>query len=248
MMLVILMLLQPIFVPATTMIAIRGPNYVVLASDSLMTGTLKDQKTAVSGCKIQQIKNVFVGVAGTFAGDTGFNAYNLARDAIMQGGNIKQIADRFEQAVHGVFKTFVEDLRRENPVYFQKYCNNKDCLQVVFIVVEDGTSKLAMRCFRVTTPSGKSVVVESADNHDCPGDCSEAAVVLLGDHDNADALIGQTPQFWKVKGIYAGIDEAIGAEIKAHPHDVGLPISMLTIDKSGPHWQPGHQGLCPDVN
>jgi hypothetical protein len=70
---------------------------------------------------------------------------------------------------------------------------------------------------------------------------------LLGDHDNADALLARTPHFWIAKGIIAGIYELIGEEIKANPGDVGLPISILIIDKSGPRWEPGHQGVCPDI-
>ena len=52
------------------------------------------------------------------------------------------------------------------------------------------------------------------------------------------------PDFWKI-GIAEAIRKLINLEISAKPSFVGPPISILTIDKSGPRWI--EQGACPDV-
>jgi hypothetical protein len=233
---------------ATTIVAIRSPDYVVLAADSQVTVASLDGNTAVAECKIQEIGANFVGAAGYFRETPrGFSAFDIARKASNQGGDLMAIADRFERAALEPFKASVQRFRQDNPALFASYCNNRDCLEVAFVGQEGGINKLSVRCFRVTTPA-EQIVVEPSHRLDCPGNCQAgAAEALLGIHENADALINRTPHFWMVKGIVAGIDQLIGTEVEANPGDVGLPISILTIDGSGPHWEPGHRGVCPDA-
>jgi hypothetical protein len=232
---------------ATTIVAIRSPAYVVVASDSRVSAISSGEVSPTLGCKIQQVGTFFVGAAGYFGDTRGFNAFDLARKASTEGGDLIAIADRFERVTIEPFKGLIQTFRQEHPVDFTRYCDNRDCLEVVFVGIENAVPKLYMRSFRATIRD-KEIVIEPADRHDCPGDCvTGAAEALLGIHGNADALIDRTPHFWKVKGIVAGMDEVIGAEIKADPAKVALPISILTIDGSGPHWEPGHQGVCRDI-
>jgi len=222
----------------------------MLASDSGVGVRLRGSDALVPECKIRQMGAIFVGVSGYFGLATGFNPYDVVRKVSIEGGGLIAIADRFELVALEPFKAFVEDFRREKPALFASLCNNQDCLEVVFIGNENGIPRFSTRCFRVTTPYGH-IVVEPADHYDCPGGCETGAgQALLGMHENADALLNRTPNFWgagEVKAIVAGMDELIEAEIKAKPKDVGLPISILIIDETGPHWAPGYQGVCPDI-
>lgn len=233
---------------ATTLVAVRGPDYVVLASDSRIGLIYTQKMNRVAGCKIQQFGTFFIGISGIATDPRGFNAYDLVRKVSVQAGSLAAIADRFSSAALEPFKVSVRKLREEHPADFAKYCNNRDCLQVAFARIEDGVPELSMRCFHVKIRAG-DIVVEPADNNDCPGNCEAGwAIALCGMHDNADALLRQTPNFWEIKGVFEGANELIETEIKANSEDVGPPVSILLIDKTGPRWAPGHQGVCTDIN
>jgi hypothetical protein len=207
----------------------------------------ENQNNPSVGCKIQRSGGVFFSIAGMFAGH-GFNAYDLARTASRQGGNIVAVANRFAENAQAPFTAFVRSMKEINPTTFEGFCNNRHCMETVFVGIEDGIPKLSVRCFRVTT-QGTNIKVQHADDRDCPGDCPTGATdVSLGNHNNADAVFNRTQRFWLVKGIIAGIDELIGEEIRFSPGNTALPVSILMIDADGPRRAPGHQGLCPDVN
>jgi hypothetical protein len=64
--------------------------------------------------------------------------------------------------------------------------------------------------------------------------------------ENAEAIpLSQAPNFW-LRAAPA-IDELIQVEARAHPDEVGGKVSILALDKNGPHWVPGYQGVCPDL-
>ncbi len=229
----------------TTVIAIRGDDYVVLGSDSMIIAMRADRNVSLPGCKVQQMNKVFFGAAGVLGGP-GFNAYEIARKASMKGADTVAIANRFEGAARGPFTAFVQRFRRENPTAFSRYCNDRDCLQVAFASFDNGTPKLAIRSFRVATRGELTIVAPDA-RMDCPGDCvTGAEQVVLGVNSEATSVFDRTPHFWKLRGIVAGMDELIGTEIVAHGDAVGPPVSILILDKAGARWMPGHQGLCQD--
>jgi hypothetical protein len=229
----------------TTVVAIRGDDYVVLGSDSMIIQTTGDRNVSMPACKIQQMSGVFFAAAGVFGGP-GFNAYEIAKEASSKGADTVTTANRFERAARGPFTTFVRRLRRENPTAFSRYCNDRDCLQVAFAGFEKGTPKLAIRSFRVTTRGASTLVVRDA-RMDCPGDCvTGAEQVVLGVNGEATSVFDSTPHFWKLRGIVLGMDELIGTEILTHGDVVGPPVSVLILDKEGARWMPGHQGFCHD--
>jgi len=245
--LVLLMLFATSTSKATTIIAIRTPVYVVLASDSRFTGVSSGGIIYKSDCKIGQSGGVFFASSGFYESPTGFNAYDLIRKASADGFGIASTGDRFQQIALEPFKAAVEWIRKNSPAQFEKSCNNGDCLKVVFVGIEGGVPKLSIRNFHVTT-SGAHVVVEPSGHHDCPPDCTgPAEQIIIGYADNANAILKRTPFFWDMNGFIGGSDKLIRQEMKANPKDVGLPVSILFIDMSGPHWIPEHQGVCPDI-
>jgi hypothetical protein len=229
----------------TTVVAVRGNDYVVLGSDSMIIVTTADRNVSLPGCKIQQMNKVFFGAAGVLGGP-GFNAYEIARKASINGADTVAIANRFESAAREPFTAFVQRFRQDNPTAFYRYCNNRDCLQVAFASFDKGIPKLAIRSFRVTTKGESTNVVPDA-RMNCPGDCvTGAEQVVLGVNSEATSVFDRTPHFWKLRGIVPGMDELIGTEIAAHGDAVGPPVSILILDKAGARWMPRHQGLCQD--
>ena len=233
---------------ATTIIVLRTPTWIMLGSDSGIRHRLHGQDTLVPECKIKQLSGVFFTATGYYRPAPLFNPYDFAEKAARNGGGVVAIANRFERIAIQPFKASLPAFRLAYPEVFEKSCRNLDCLQVVFVSVENGVPKVAARNFLVTTPHGRILV--TPDNHkDCPGDCElgDGWGGRLGMHEEADAILNRSPDFWQVRGPVRGIDELIREEIRAKPKDVALPVSILVIDKTGPHWALGYQGVCPDI-
>ncbi len=230
---------------ATTIIAVRTPTFVVLGADSKAEFVLRDQKTPLSVCKILQTKGIFVGVGGFTADTSGFNAPDLVRKAAMGGGDITAIANRFEQLTREPFKAGLQRMRLESANEFDK-CSKGECLDAAFIGIERQTPKLCIRSFHVKT-RGKEILVVPDAHVDHSEGRQGFVYDILQENAEAAALLARTPHFFEERGAAPGIDELIREEIKSNPEQVGLPISIVVIDKTGPHWIPGHQGVCPDI-
>lgn len=232
----------------TTVVVLRGPEYVVLGSDSKITSVTGNQTASSLGCKIRQIHKIFVGVAGA-AGQAGsFDVFEVARKAATGKTDVIAIANQFEIAARKPFAAYIRRFRQENPAQFARYCDKRDCLVVAFAGIDRATPKVSVRAFFVTTRN--NVVIVRADTHsrmDCPGTCETGIEqAVFGVNSEASSLFDRTPHFWKVKGIVSGMEELVGAEISAHGDVVGPPISILMLNGQGAHFLPSHQGLCAD--
>jgi hypothetical protein len=233
----------------TTIVAVRAPNFVVLGADSLVAAMGNDKGAPLLGCKIIQDGKVFVGVAGIFADNRGSEAYDLAKRALRRSANMISGANQFEKLARVPFRRLIRRFRRENPTKFSKYCNNRECLEVVFATIENGIPTLAVRGFLVSG-RGRKVRARPAKHVDCPGQgCPTGAMqIVLGDNLEANNLFDKSPHFWRDNGLIPGMEKLINVEIAANRDDVGGPISIiLLVDKKGVQWLPGHQGVCPAI-
>jgi hypothetical protein len=219
---------------------------VVLGSDSLVTLVIGKHTTPASSCKIQRIANVFISASGAIGQASGFSAFDIAKRAASNNTELIVAANRFEVGARKPFAAYLSRLRKESPLEFMRFCNDRDCLQVVFATVENGVPKIAVRAFKVRV-KGNSIIVTPDSRMDCPGNCATGfEQTVLGVNDEATSIFDRTPHFWRVKGIVPGMEELIGAEISAHGDVVGPPISILMLDKQGARFLPEHQGLCQD--
>lgn len=80
-----------------------------------------------------------------------------------------------------------------------------------------------------------------APTTDCPSaKCPEFGFLELGEHARIDDILygphGQVHTIWRSKGVPEAIGYLIAAQERATPRLVGGPISILGMDKSGPHW------------
>lgn len=229
----------------TSIIAVRTPDVAYIGADSRI---LQGPTRQFTGCKIEQIRGMFVTHAGIFSDpSTGWDLREDSKASVEKGGTIREIADRFAARTQRALTTAVTRLKVVDPAYFRRYCEGKHSPAVLFAGLENGIPVIAAHSFFIETRKGQ-VVVTPDPAVDCPGDCPTGMTDLpLGNHDASDKIYAATPHFWRVNGFIPGIDKLITSEIAANPDEVGPPISILRIDKSGAHWEEGHQGLCPDI-
>jgi hypothetical protein len=229
----------------TTVVAVRTPDFVILAADSRV---LQGSAGELKGCKIERVGNAFISHAGLFRDpSTGWDLRQDVRNAVNRGGSLRSIADRFVALTQPMLTTAVARLRTVDPKYFLQYCEGKHTPEVVFAQMENDVPSLSLRSFLIETRDGK-VTVSLDPAIDCPGNCPTGMTdVTLGNHDVADKIYAATPHFWRVNGFVRGIDKLIMSESDANPKEVFPPISILVLDKTGAHWERDHQGLCPDI-
>ncbi len=85
----------------TTVVALRGRDYIIVAADSRevrisQDGTIRDSRD--DACKIFEKDQVLYAQAGISGSSAGFNVGVLARSAMKAGRNLEQIRSEFESA------------------------------------------------------------------------------------------------------------------------------------------------------
>jgi len=235
---------EPRIASGTTVVVFRTPTVAVLSADS---GVFSQQGRGHNECKIAQFGKVFIGHAGIIRDKLGYDLVADVSEAVRKGGSLKEIADRWQESSIDPLTRAMTWVWKHDPSYFAKYFQEKDSPDVAFVTFEDNEPAFAERDFTTSVMNGKLEVLPR-EPQDCPGKCPISAVVerTLGYNDTADQLVAST-EFRKANSLVEASYKMIKSEADAHPDAVAEPISILIIDKSGAHWAPGHQGVCPDI-
>lgn len=102
-----------------------------------------------------------------------------------------------------------------------------------------GKPTYSARMFRVVMKHNVPTV-EILPNQDCPGACPFPSSAMVLGVDTEAKPLAQSPTFWAAHSRASGIEELIQTEARAHPDEVGGSVSILALDKNGPHWVPGY--------
>ncbi len=229
---------------ATSIVVIRTPDHIIVASDSLFrTGSGQEM-----GCKIKHEGVVYFASAGIVENNnTGFKVNNIAQLAIQQGFyDVKSSARVFSSMVITPFIGALEELRRKHPDFYARQVEHRpQPLQVVFMRRSTAPAFVVIY-LTVESPIGVPVKVKS-HSLECPGDgCPNGyGARLLGDTDAAQRA-SKAAGFWNA-GEVEGARKLVEAEIADAPGSVGPPIDILRLDINGPHWIFQKQ-QCKDSN
>jgi len=233
----------------TTAVVIRSDTFVLIGADSLVsTVNPETGRGGFVACKIVQTGRFFVVVTNFFGegGSAGFNAYAVLQDIAQKEVTAVAIADRFEKVALKPYLKFLANFQKMNAAVFNKYCNNKECMQLLVADYNGGNPTYALRRFQIVLKHNVPTV-KILPNRDCPGTCPiHTSNIVIGDNIEAGPL-AQSPIFWAQHSLASGIEELIHTEAVARPNEVGGKVTILALDQNGPHWVPGYQGVCPDL-
>ncbi len=221
----------------------RTPNAIFIGSDSKMING--DGGEAGYGCKILSSNGVFFGLARIWSSPAqGFTVASFAAEALKSNGDLASRVTHFESLLVHPLERLLMSLKTTDPRRFQRELEGQSAVDALFVGFETGHPALLVRSFMVRNSESQGIEVQ-IKREECSHDCSEAlAYVALGQHKAIDKALAENPDFWKI-GFAEAIRRLINLEISTAPTFVGLPISILTIDKSGPRWI--EQGACPDI-
>ena len=221
----------------TSIVVVRTPRLIVLATDSLaLEGNEALMKT--STCKIQHEGSIYFATAGV-SGEaaSGFDADKLARRAILQTKSLRAAASRFGLIASPAFSTVLKRIRRLAPnVYQTEIKAHPQPLQTLFVGMESGTPAFVLVYFTIDDDLGGKLKIGTHQS-DCPGTCGHPlAIEAIGENDAVKAI----PRLLLLQAAsndpISAAKSLVQAEISAAPQRVGPPISIVTLDSTGPAW------------
>jgi hypothetical protein len=229
-------LLSPLHCFATSVVAFRTAEEIVIAADSRATAS-NDLSIHISTCKIRQMNSVFVASAGfMFSPATGFSIEQLLSTSFKPNVSIRQGVRSFERAViKPMLNQMIWERKRDIGIFRREY-EGKETLQIVFATIENSVPVLLFRSFKSETVNGK-LTFHLARKIDCPGDCTgDVRYVPLGEGEAIAAYMEQNPRSW-FRGTFVETAKFfVSLEIEDKPEFVASPIDVLRLTKDGAEW------------
>lgn len=217
----------------TTIVAIRARDALYLGADSMVGRWDGSEKWFA--CKIHHTGGIFTAYARNIVVDgSDLDIPNIADKALHGTGTLKKRISRFDVEISDKLRVWLQKVKNKEPVFFEQHADGQSVSDVVFMGFENGQPKMFVRRFLVGVTNNR-VVVEPK-TRDCPGECSKGrSTVYLGHHEIIDREVASNPRIWD-RGVSNAIEFLIQKESTGEPSEVGGPIALLQIDKSGPHW------------
>jgi hypothetical protein len=181
------------FCIATSIVAIRTPDYIIIGSDSAGTFEIDSGPSSVRKvCKILQDGNMFVATSGVFDDPiSGFNVDKIVVAASKAGGSIRRRAELSARELLRVTPAEMFVLKTIDPNRYQTMISGKtDFLAVLFFGLEKGIP-VAIGVGIRTMLSPKGRIIATPKWSSCPSsDCPHGVLAFyLGSHEAIDAYM-----------------------------------------------------------
>ncbi len=228
----------PLTLHATCAIAVWTPTSLTLGADSMeRVVNPNDAGREISECKVQQIGNYFVLVSGlTHHRRTGFDTWGILSSAIRQSGSVFEAADL---AVAEIERGYAAVLRSARQNTDERFVHSLEQNAPVFAIAgfENGRPYLAHCSFDKVRGrwTWTKQLFPSADR-------PPVAYTYLCEQHGVSMYKSQHPN-WRRDNPAKVVQGMIRTEEQVLPDEVGGPVSLVVIDKNGPHWK--NQGVCP---
>ena len=227
----ILVASAPVF--ATTIVAIRTPDSVVLAADS--RGTFAGGgETTRNVCKIRRVGDRFFAVAGLSEDPgRGFSAVNIVRRALQASDGVMNAATSAAEAMKDPLKHELTRLAAEDKGLLERSLRK---LPSVIVIGADNGVRAAAGFHFETQGNNHSPEELNLRTLRCPGDCPNGVYTFfVGERSTIDRYVaahgrafGMSPE--------DGAQFLVKLEIEAGTPGVGGPIDAVRVSSSGAEW------------
>jgi hypothetical protein len=222
---------------ATTVVIIRTPQEVVIATDS--ASTIRGDGLPVTSrtvCKIYQADTrLFFAVSG-LVNDfvSGFNIPKLIASVIREGGSMTARLSRVERQVEAAVLSELPRLKERDPDGYAKVINSAGAVTVGLVGTDGGVPAAAIFSVGlVVSPDGAIRTKILRDT--CPGNCpSGVRAFWFGEGGAIERLraSGRLPQL-EMPELARYL---VQVEIDSGAPSVGGPVDVLRILPAGPIW------------
>lgn len=195
-----------------------------------------DSGGAINDCKIQQAGNYYVMVSGiTHHRKSGFDTYSIISASIHRSTSISEAADLAMSEIERGFLNVLIQAKQNNDA---RYMTDLETNSPTFVIAgfEAGRGYMVYCSFdkirghwtwtRAYYPDGTGDSVAYAYL------CGKRGVnAYKHDHPN-----------WLRDDPERTVTGMIAAETRIAPKEVGGPLALMVLDRTGPHWRSG--GVC----
>jgi hypothetical protein len=225
---------------ATTIIAVRTAEFVIIAADS--KATYLGQTGLPTVCKIYNNSQLYFAVAG-LDHDARRNFYlkNIVAQSLSPSANFDEQVARVENAVSESLMTELNHMQHEDPgAYAFTMHGSREIVSIVLAEYRDGVPHLAARGFEWIANPAPAIRI---DRITCPGDCSDGReLVSMGEKSAAERFMrANAGEDFDLPALAAKL---VQLEIDNSPGDVGPPINEVRLDKDGVTWL-SNGASCP---
>jgi len=227
---------------------------ILIAADGVDTKTINGVDTFVPYCKIGSQGSVFYTAAGDLSfPELNFNVWRLAADAVRKSKTMSGISDRIEQSVLARLPSVVERSKVADRANYARWLSGAPVILIAFAWFENSPSGKIPRVVAVSFPlDSKGRILKPVRNTlGGPGVVVDTGFFGYNERMKAAANPRSTdswrPTFKKhpVAFIQGLIQLEIDQARRDHRRDVGPPITILKITKTGGAFVAGHKGACP---
>lgn len=255
----LVLLLLPSGVSATSIVAVRNDDEIVIGADSKTTLTQVyynvREPEDIAKCKIVQAGSLFFASAGS-AGlgpvdmpgyvSPEFNLKELIAHGLRGDGKIGEKVTNLEKLLVLNLTQIAERVRKDNPAFFLQKFVRYPAHTIIIAGLEDENLILMVRTFRlVVLPSG-SLSCE-VGRFTCPGDCEASFITIFEGQTEAigNYLRGNENFLYSTDPVVA-VRDLVEMEITQDPSAVGPPVDILRLTRRGAEWVQ-RKSLCPDI-
>lgn len=225
---------------ATTIIAVRTADFVIIATDS--KATYLGQAGPPTVCKIYNHGDLYFAAAGLdYDARRNFSIKKIVADSLLSSATFDEQVARVENAVAQSLTNELARLRREDPgIYAFTMHSSAHVVSLVLVEYQDGVPHLAARGFSWISNPTPAIKI---DRITCPGDCTDGRELLsLGEKRAAENFMrANSGEDFDLPALATKLVEL---EIEDSPGNVGPPINEMRLDKSGVTWLSNGSG-CP---
>ncbi len=225
---------------ATTIIAVRTAEFVIIATDS--KATYLGQPGPPTVCKIYNDGELYFAVAGLDRdSQRNFSVKDVVAQSLLPSANFDDQVTRVENAVSQSLLTELHRLQREDPgTYAFAMHNSREVVSLILAQYHEGVPHLAARGFGWIANPVPAIKINRIT---CPGDCSDGReLVSLGEKTAAERFMRANAG--EDFDLPALATKLVQLEIDDSPGNVGPPINEVRLDKDGITWISNDAG-CP---
>ena len=223
----------------TSIVAIRTPDFVVVAADS--AGTFEGRGNPVTikpVCKIQQAGRVLFAVSGFLVDPvTRFDVFRVVKNTKNRTGNVHGLAKAATAKLLRLFPQELKVLSTADPEAYGKIVGGRqDASAVLFFGIENRKPIAVAVGFEAVLSSNGSIQV-STKTLECPGpDCPNGVEAFyLGSHEAIERYVHSAPQ-QTIAVPENFVSFLVQLEIAEHPDSVQGPIDVMRVDANGAKW------------
>ena len=232
----------------TTLAALLNEKEIVVAADSRLVRGI-DTPDPNPMCKIRQFDNIFVTAFGLYGETTsGFDLWRIVSISAHGSSGVSEKIKHCDTSLRSPLKSALAQIKKLNPVLFEKNFALKPALGVIFFGLEDNTLKLKYLQFDASSSTDASLSL-NVKSLECPGMiCPDRkfGFLLVGADSQSEAETFVKSHRVEVgKGNLADVARKfVQMTIDKNSVAYGPPIDVISVSKDGAKWiQTKDEGL-----